>query len=548
MNTKESAFSPRAITDYFDESIREYYNLSALNFMGFSYTYAELGALVERMTAGLQRIGIKKGMKVGLCLPNCPYYTIFYFAILKAGGVVVNFNPLYVEKELSYQCADSGVKIMVTMDLAQIYNKVEAVRQEGTLDKIIVCPIGKILNFTKNAFLSIFKRKEKAKYERDYCHFTYNDVLDLGTSGAYEKVDIDPENDLALLQYTGGTTGVPKGAMLSHANLSANMEQIKLRLKDVKYGKEKTLAIVPFFHVLGMTAVQNLSIMAGAELILIPRFEINMLLREVNKRKPTIIVAVPTIFSAVINHPKISKYNLTSLKYGISGGAPLPTIVKNDFEQLSGCELVEGYGLSETSPLVTVNPLGAGKSGSIGTAVEWTEVEIRDLENPDQKVSQGKSGEICVRGPQVMQGYWQRPDETQKVFDNDNLLRTGDVGYVDEDGYIFLVDRIKDLIICSGYNVYPRVIEDAIRKNPHVEEVTVIAIPDDYRGQAPKAFIKLKDGHYCSEQDIKKCLKNEISKIEMPKEIEFRDELPKTIVGKLSKKELIDEETRKHIC
>ncbi len=548
MNIDKDAFSPRAITDYFDDSIKEYYNLSALNFMGFSYTYAELGALVERMTAGLQRIGIKKGMKVGLCLPNCPYYTIFYFAILKAGGVVVNFNPLYVEKELSYQCADSGVKIMVTMDLAQIYNKVEAVRQEGTLDKIIVCPIGKILNFTKNAFLSIFKRKEKAKYERDYCHFTYNDVLDLGTSGAYEKVDIDPENDLALLQYTGGTTGVPKGAMLSHANLSANMEQIKLRLKDVKYGKEKTLAIVPFFHVLGMTAVQNLSIMAGAELILIPRFEINMLLREVNKRKPTIIVAVPTIFSAVINHPKISKYNLTSLKYGISGGAPLPTIVKNDFEQLSGCELVEGYGLSETSPLVTVNPLGAGKSGSIGTAVEWTEVEIRDLENPDQKVSQGKSGEICVRGPQVMQGYWQRPDETQKVFDNDNLLRTGDVGYVDEDGYIFLVDRIKDLIICSGYNVYPRVIEDAIRKNPHVEEVTVIAIPDDYRGQAPKAFIKLKDGHYCSEQDIKKCLKNEISKIEMPKEIEFRDELPKTIVGKLSKKELIDEETRKHIC
>ena len=544
MTTVKPKFVAHSIVYYFEKSVLEYGPNPCLNFMGHVYNYRELGQIVDKLASGLQVLGVKQGTKVGLCLPNVPYYTMFYFAILKAGGIVVNFNPLYVERELSFQARDSGVKLMITMDLAQIYNKVEKLREDGDIDKIIICPIGDILNLTKKLLLNILKRKELAKYTPDSAHITYDQVLDFGKNARANPVKVNTR-DVALLQYTGGTTGVPKGAILTHSNISANMEQVKLRLEDIRFGLEKSLCVVPFFHVLGMTAVQNLSIMIGAELILVPRFEVKMLVKEIHKRRPTLMAGVPTIFGAVNNFPSVGKYDLTCIKYGLSGGAPLPLEVKQKFEDLAKCEIVEGYGLSESSPLVCVNPLGAGKENSIGTVVEWTSVEFRDLEKPEKKVAQGERGELCVKGPQVMQGYWNKPEETEKALEGGKLLRTGDVGYMDEDGYIFLVDRIKDLILCSGYNVYPRVIEDALYKHPQVEEVTVIGVKDDYRGEAPKAFIKLKPDSVVTEKEIRAHLSTRISKIEMPRDIVFRDELPKTLVGKLSKKELYEEEKAK---
>lgn len=545
MNKHTPVFAPRTIFDYFQDAIVSYADKPAIDFLGTKLKYHELSLLVDKTAAALQKIGVGKGDRVGLCLPNCPYYTVFYFAILKAGGIVVNFNPLYVTREMEFQAKDSGVKLMVTLDLRQIHEKVYALKEQGILKQIIVCPLGDVLPFTKKLFLKTLKRKEIAKYRQSFNQMCFNTMLKLAKESDFNPVKIKPD-DIALLQYTGGTTGQPKGAILTHSNISANMEQIKLRLHDIRPGSEKSLCVVPFFHVLGMTAVQNLSVMIGAEMIMVPRFEIGMLMSTIRRSRPTLAAGVPTIFTAVNNYPKVRQKDLSSVRYAISGGAPLPAEVKQDFENLSGGILVEGYGLSESSPLVCVNPVETGgKIGSIGTVVEWTHVEFRDLENPDKCVEQGQKGELCVSGPQVMQGYWNDEKATKKALEGGKLLRTGDVGYMDEDGYIFLVDRIKDLIICSGYNVYPRVIEDAIYENPNVEEVIVIAILDDYRGQAPKAFVKLKQGCTISADQLKGFLSTRISKIEMPKEIEFRSELPKTLVGKLSKKELVEEENAK---
>jgi long-chain acyl-CoA synthetase len=302
------------------------------------------------------------------------------------------------------------------------------------------------------------------------------------------------------------------------------------------------LAALPFFHVFAMTAVMNFAIARGAEIIVMPRFVLDDAMRLIDKTKPTALPGVPTMFIAMLHHPKLKSFDLSSLKFCLSGGAPLPIDVKQQFEKLTGCKLVEGYGLSEASPSVTCNPLdGPVKEGSIGQPLPGTIVSLRDLGDPSKVVAQGEKGEICVKGPQVMKGYWKKPEETADQFVGE-YLRTGDVGIMDEDGFIFIVDRIKDLIICSGYNVYPRRIEEAIYEHPAVEEVTVIGIKDDYRGEAPKAFIKLKAGAHATAEDIKQHLAAKLSKIEMPSEIEFRASLPKTMIGKLSKKELKAEE------
>ncbi len=360
--------------------------------------------------------------------------------------------------------------------------------------------------------------------------------------GKYQRVEIDPVNDVAVLQYTGGTTGTPKGAMLTHANVGINAQQSKAWATNLKSGDERVLAALPFFHVFAMTAVMNFALAQGAELIIMPRFVLNDAMKLIDKTKPTVMPGVPTMFIAMLNHPKLKSFDMSSLKFCLSGGAPLPVDVKQRFESLTGCKLVEAYGLSETSPGATCNPLeGPVKEGSIGQPLPGTIVSLRDLADPSREVPMGEKGEICIKGPQVMKGYWKRPEETANQFVGD-YLRTGDVGIMDEQGFIFIVDRIKDLIICSGYNVYPRRVEEAIYEHPAVEEVTVIGIKDQYRGEAPKAFIKLKAGMPATEADIRKHLETKLSKIELPAEIEFRDALPKTMIGKLSKKELKAEE------
>jgi long-chain acyl-CoA synthetase len=345
-----------------------------------------------------------------------------------------------------------------------------------------------------------------------------------------------------VLQYTGGTTGTPKGAMLTHANISVNCQQGAAWATNLRDGQERTLAALPFFHVFAMTAVMNFALQEGAEIVIMPRFVLDEAMKLIDKTKPTVMPGVPTMFIAMLHHPRLKSFNLSSLKYCVSGGAPLPVDIKERFEKLTGCKVVEGYGLSETSPSVTCNPVeGPVKSGSIGQPLPGTIVSLRDLADPTREVPLGEKGEICVKGPQVMKGYWKRPAETAEQLVGD-FLRTGDVGIMDEEGFIYIVDRIKDLIICSGYNVYPRRVEEAIYEHPAVEEVTVIGIKDQYRGEAPKAFIKLKAGKTVTEADIRKHLEGRLSKIEMPSQIEFRDALPKTMIGKLSKKELKAEE------
>ena len=347
------------------------------------------------------------------------------------------------------------------------------------------------------------------------------------------------------MQYTGGTTGTPKGAMLTHANLHANTVQIVAWAADLVAGKERVLGALPLFHVFAMTGVMNLGIAKGAKIILMPRFQLQEALKLIDKEKPTMMPAVPTIFMAMLNAPNIKSFDLSSLRFCISGGAPLPLEVKLSFEKLAGCKVVEGYGLSEASPVLTCNPIeGRVIAGSIGPPIPQTIVSLRDLDDPTREVPQGERGELCAKGPQVMKGYWNKPTETANQFVGD-FLRTGDVAIMDKYGFFQIVDRIKDLIICSGYNVYPRRIEEAIYDHPAVEEVTVIGIKDSYRGEAPKAFIKLKSGMTATAADILRHLEPKISKIEMPSQIEFRDSLPKTMIGKLSKKELVAEEKQR---
>lgn len=533
----------KTVLDYFDQAVEKFPDRPCLDFLDKKYTYREIGDLVNRAAKGFQQLGVRRGSKVGLCLPNSPYHVICYYAILKIGGTVVNYNPLYAERELEYQINDSDTEIMVTLDLKQIYPKVAACLDTTGLKRIVVCPMSEILPSVKGVLFSVLKRSELIEFPKDPAHLSFTRLTN--TDGRYRPVDSAPD-DLAILQYTGGTTGKPKGAMLSHGNIAANTRQLRHVMPPVNEGNERMLSVLPFFHVFAMTTVLNVGISIGAELLLLPRFELEQLLKTIQKKKASLFPGVPTIYTAINNSPLTKKTDLSSLKYCVSGGAPLPLEVRRAFEDLAGCNLVEGYGLTESAPVATVNPYdGLPKSGSIGMALEETTVTVRDPENPRVEMPLGEKGEICIEGPQVMMGYWERPEATDNTI-IDGRLHTGDIGYKDEDGYFFLVDRIKDLILCSGYNVYPRVIEEALYLHEGIAEAIVIGIDDDYRGQAPKAFIKVMEGfESLTERQIKEFLKDKISRIEMPKEIEIRDELPKTMVGKLSKKELVEEEKAK---
>ena len=541
------SFKPVPMGQLLDAAVAAHGTRACTNFLGRKHSYAEIGAMVDRTAAGLQKLGVSRGTKVGLFMPNCPTFIIYYFAVLKAGGTVVNYNPLHTLQELSFQVKDSETELMVTLDLKLLFDKVEGLMQAGTLRRAIVASFAALLPSAKSVLFKLFKGKELSNPGKSpMASRIIFDADVLVDAGSLQKPAIDATNDIAVLQYTGGTTGTPKGAMLTHANISVNCQQGAAWATNLRSGQERTLAALPFFHVFAMTAVMNFALQEGAEIIIMPRFVLDDAMKLIDKTKPTVMPGVPTMFIAMLNHPKLKSFDLSSLKYCVSGGAPLPVDVKERFEKVTGCKVVEGYGLSEASPSVTCNPVeGPVKSGSIGQPLPGTVVSLRDLADPTQEVPIGEKGEICVKGPQVMKGYWKRPEETANQFVGD-YLRTGDVGIMDEEGFIFIVDRIKDLIICSGYNVYPRRIEDAIYEHPAVEEVTVIGIKDQYRGEAPKAFIKLKAGVTTSEADIRKHLEAKISKIEMPTEIEFRAELPKTMIGKLSKKELkAEEETRR---
>ena len=532
---------PQPVHALLDEAARRWPHRPAIDFLGRRWTWLKLKALADRAALNFQKLGVTRGTKVGLFLPNCPQFMIAYYGVLKAGGTVVNFSPLYSETELAAQIEDSHTDLMVTLDVKVLYPKMAAMLGQTRLQRLIVGNLPEVLPFPQSWLYRLAKRAEVAAVPRDQRHVRFADLID-GDERFFRAVEIEPQTDVAVLQYTGGTTGIPKGAMLTHANVWANTRQAGLWFHGLDEGAERMLGVLPFFHVFAMTAVMNLSVLVGAEIVMHPRFELLAVLRDIVRKRPTLLPGVPTMFAAISHHPRIADYDLTSLRMCISGGAPLPLEVKQAFERLSGARLVEGYGLTEASPVVTCNPLfGLNKPGSIGLPLPGTVVTVTDREDPDRVLAQGEPGEICVEGPQVMAGYWMRPQATREVIRR-GRLHTGDVGYVDGDGYVFLIDRIKDLILCGGFNVYPRYVEDAIYQHPAVEEVTVVGVPDEYRGQSPKAFVKLKPGQALTESELLGFLRERLGKHEIPREVEFRDTLPKTMIGKLSKKELAAEE------
>ena len=432
--------------------------------------------------------------------------------------------------------------MLVTIDLNAVYDKVKQLT--GTrLKKLIVCRFTDVLPFPKNILFRLFKGDQLATIapSADIIHF--NDLLTHGDKPS--PVTIDPHEDIALLQYTGGTTGPPKGAMLTHANVSVNTRQSAAWFRDVRPGQDKMLGVLPFFHVFAMTVVMNMSVLYGLEIIALPRFDLDETLKAISRKKPTCLPAVPAIYNAINHHPHLKKFDLSSLRVCIAGGAPLPREIKEAFEKNSGCRVREGYGLTEASPVLCMNPItGEDRTGTIGQPVPGTMIELRGIDD-DAPVALGQAGELCARGPQVMKGYYNKPKDTAAVL-KDGLLHTGDVAIMSADGYLTIVDRIKDLIITNGYKVYPHMIEDAIYSHPAVEECIVAGLPDPARGEVPKAWVKPKAGTVLTADELRAYLKDKISPMEMPRQIEIRDKpLPKTTIGKLSRKDILAEEAQR---
>jgi long-chain acyl-CoA synthetase len=539
------------IPDLFAGAISKFPGRIALSFMGKKTTYRETCNLTDNFAQGLQKIGIGKGDKVGLCLPNSPFYVIAYHGALKVGATVVNFNPLYAEKEIECQIKDSGVEVMVTLNVRQIQPKIEKMLGVTCLKKIICCELVDVLPFmtgiafrTLNALKSLVGKQDVDPLGNNEACIPFCALMK--NEGKPAPVALSA-GDVAVLQYTGGTTGIPKAAQLTHGNLVANILQADLWFMGGKPGGEleKMLAVLPFFHVFSMTVQMNLALHLGAELIMLPKFEIKSLLKTIDHERPTIFAGVPTLYKALSNYPHVHDYDLSSLKLCLSGGAPLPEKTRDEFKALTGLDLVEGYGLSETSPLATGNLIrGVRKINSIGLPVPGTVVKISDLVTREE-VPLKSEGEICIKGPQVMKSYWNRPAETAEIFDSEGYLRTGDIGYMDEDGYVFIVDRIKDMIIASGFKVFPRKVEDAILQHPAVSEVMVAGLKDDYRGETVKAWMVLKEGQSVSAEDMKAFLKDRLAPYEMPKMMDFRQSLPKTLIGKPDRKALLAEEAAK---
>ena len=532
------------LPELFEKSVVNWSKNQAIEFLGRSINYEELGSMVRKAAKGLQLIGVKKGSRVAIMLPNCPAYVVLYWAILSEGGIVVNTNPLYARDELEDQLKDSEPDILATLDIKDLFYKAEAMFQNTSLKYLITIPFADELPAVKGLIFRLVKWQNIAKIKPNAKIITWKNLL--ANDGNYHKPVIEKSN-IAVLQYTGGTTGVPKAAMLTHKNLSANIEQGTLFFPQTIPGKEIVLCVLPLFHVFAMTVVMNFSIRNGAEMILLPRFDLKQMLKTIARKNPTFFPAVPTIYIAINRDSdvKSGKYDLSSIKACLSGGDTLPVEVKNDFEKTTGCSLVEGYGLSETSPIAACNPsTGQSRVGSLGLPAPQTIIEITDTNERGKLMPQGKIGEICISGPQIMEGYWKNETATAKALEG-GRFHTGDIGYIDKDGYVYLIDRMKEVIISSGYNIYPRYIEEAIYKHPAVEEVIVIGIEDSYSQQKAKAFIKLAENKHITSKVLLDFLSDKLSPIEIPKVIEFRDELPKTVVGKLSKKELIAEEKAK---
>ena len=532
-----------------EESASKWPNNPAVDFMGRKISYSELDDLANRAANGLQKLGVKPGVHVGLYLPNTPHYLVSLFGVLKAGGTVVNYSPLDAAKVLEHKIEDSRTDFLITLDIVSLYPQMAAMLGQTRLKKLIVGNLGEMSAQPDAVNAQMLALKQLSSIPNDDRHIVFQALLN--NDGIYRSYPIaDLTDAIAVLQYTGGTTGLPKGAMLTHANLTAATSQcIETTHTDpptLDEGKERVLAVLPPFHIYALTVNMLLGIRIGAELVLHTRFDVEAVVKDLTEKKITAFPGVPTMFVAVLNYPGAAKADLSSLKWCNSGGAPLPLEVQQSFEKLTGCRLAEGWGMTETSPTGTFTPVtNEPRAGSCGVPSPGITIKFLDVSDNKTYVPLGKSGELCIRGPNVMKGYWKSPDATAAIMTADGFMRTGDVGYMDEDGYVYIVDRTKDMLLCGGFNVYPRVLEEAVYKHPSVEEVAVIGIKDEYRGQSPKAFVKLKEGAASfTLKELQEFLRDKLGKHEMVQALEIRDALPKTPVGKISKRDMYDEEER----
>ncbi|MDQ7954292.1 MAG: long-chain fatty acid--CoA ligase [Pseudomonadota bacterium] len=516
-----------------DAAVQRWPANTALRYDGLQLDYAQLAGHIDRVAGGLQRLGVRPGVHVGLYLPNVPQYVVAFFAVLRAGGTVVNYSPLDAGHTLRHKVEDSQTTVMVTFDQPELLQKMEAIAAQPPLRTLVVA--------TAADFAAAASPAPSDALAPGAARVPFATLL-AAAPIAVPHAPADIAREVAVLQYTGGTTGQPKGAMLTHANLSAAVSQVWHTLvasKTLDEGEERFLAVLPLFHIYALVVNMLFGLSIGAELSLHQRFDLETVLREFVERRTTVFLGVPTMYVAFTGHPDIERIDLSSLRFCNSGGAPIAAEVYQNFVRMAQCRLQEGWGMTESCTMATASPgFSHYRPGSCGIPVPGVDVRVIDLQD-QRELPPGERGELCIRGPNVMAGYWNRPDATAEAMTSDGFLRTGDVGYMTDDGFVYIVDRTKDMLICGGFNVYPRNIEEAIYRHPAVEEVIVIGIPDAYRGQSPKAFIKFKDGATPPTlAELKAFLADYLGKHEMVQAMEARTELPKTAVGKLSKKEL----------
>jgi long-chain acyl-CoA synthetase len=512
-------------------------------------TYREFKDATDRFAAALRNLGMQEGDRMAIMLPNMPQQVIAFYGALKAGVIVVNTNPTYTPRELEHQLRDSGAKAIVL--LSGLYSRLEQTAAEVRPKHVIIADVPETMGFPFNRLVERTVRASGMMVDlADGSNLHRFDTLLKTSQPQAPKVNIKPD-DVLLFQYTGGTTGTPKAAMLTHKNLITNVLQGEAWLKEFKHGQEKTLGALPNFHVYGMTVGMILTFYAGGELVLIPDpRQTEHILQVIHREKITLYPGIPTMYTAIINHPKVTEYDLHSVNACLSAGMALPVNVQKRFEAITRGNLVEGYGLTETSPLTHANPIrGVRKEGCIGFPVSSTEAAIVALEpNEDGSYARmpvGEAGEIVVRGPQVMKGYWQKEDETAKVIDKDGWFHTGDIGTMDEEGWFKIVDRKKDLIIASGYNIVPREVEEVLYMHPKVQEAVVAGVPDEHRGETVKAYVVLKEGQVANQEEIRAFCKENLAPYKVPRLVEFRSELPKSQVGKILRRVLVEEEAKK---
>lgn len=531
-----------AVHEWLDRTAEKIPEVTAMSFQNYRLSYRKLRELAEVMAANLRSHGVQPGDRVAVMLPNLPQTFIAFWAISKAGAVVVFTNPLYMENELLYQLNDSGAKYMITVDM--VWPKIKNLRQRLGIRKYFVTSVADGLKFPLRQIYKFKERKKDYGLSFDREAVLPFEVLLKGANRLSVPVD-DPENAVIALQYTGGTTGTPKGAMLTHGNFNANIEQIRVALDAILHKHHNFLAVMPFFHVYGLSTCLLLPVALGATSHVVPRFNPIEALKSIQKNKISIFPGAPSVYIAMIQHKDVEKYDLSSLEIAISGSAPMPVEYINIFAEKTGSELIEGYGLTEAAPITHINPLqGEHKQGSIGLPLPGTLCRIVDMELGNLSLPPGQAGELVIKGPQVMQGYWNRPDETANTLRN-GWLYTGDIATMDEQGYVRIVDRKKDLVLVGGYNVYPREIDEVLYSHPKIQDAVSVGVPHKTRGEILKVYIVLKAGEEMSKNEVISFCRSKLANYKVPKQVEFREALPKSMVGKILRRSIRIEEEEK---